>query len=77
MTAQRQNVELRHPDRAGEEVKVRRLLSAFFHGDEGQVAVWWATRNPLLGDLTPDQLIEARPGKLLKIVKQALAENER
>ena len=69
--------ELRHPDRADEEIEVRRLLLVFFDGDDDRAEIWWFIKNPLLGGLTPDQVIELRPGKLFKIVKQALDENER
>lgn len=62
---------------ASEEQQVEALLSGFFDGHMAKVGAWMAMKNPLLGGMTPRQMMQARPGKLLKIVRQTLAENER
>ncbi len=56
---------------------VSELLHGFFKGDDAKVRLWFKTRNPLLGGMKPDELMEWRPWKLHKIVVQELKENER
>lgn len=53
------------------------LLSEFFKGSEKMV-VWMQTKNPLLGDYTPFEIIAAgRSEKLLKFIQAQLEENKR
>ena len=47
-----------------------------FLGFDWKARLWMRTPNPLLGYIKPADLIRMSPGKLLKIVKQQLAENE-
>jgi hypothetical protein len=60
-----------------ERQQVYKLVLGFFEGDEKKARLWMRTANPLTGHLAPKDLIALRPGKTLKAVKQALAENER
>lgn len=58
--------------------QVYELVLAFFKGDEKKAKIWMRSRNTvLLGGMTPGEMLDLRPGKLLKIVKQQLEENER
>lgn len=57
--------------------KVFSLILDFFHGDGEKAERWMATSNPLLGCMTPDDMIALGRGeKLLKWVRQSLAENK-
>ena len=62
---------------AKERFEVEELVGAFFKNDDGKTALWMRSPNPLLGGMTPLELLELRPGKLLKFVTQQLAENEK
>lgn len=57
--------------------KIHALVSGFFSGNADKVALWFATSNPLLGGLSPDDMLALRrERKLLKFVQQAIEENE-
>lgn len=57
--------------------EAERLVLQFFKGDTDKMKMWFHTRNPLLGNVTPNDMIAAgRYEKLLKWVKQQLSENE-
>ncbi len=48
----------------------------FFEGDVAKTALWFRLPNPLLGDLSPRDMIRyGRYGKLKEFVLEALAEN--
>lgn len=54
------------------------LVAKFFDGDGAKTLLWMTTKNPLLGNLSPREMIQmGREDKLLKFVKESLAENER
>lgn len=54
------------------------LVREFFGGDAVKTAEWFTSPNPLLGMITPQQLIDLGRGeKLLKFVKDQLEENKR
>lgn len=48
----------------------------FFEGDVGKTALWFRLPNPLLGDISPRDMIRyGRYAKLQQFVMDALAEN--
>jgi hypothetical protein len=53
------------------------MILGFFKGNEAKAKLWMGTPNPLLGGVVPRDLTALRPGKLIRIVEQALSENER
>ena len=54
------------------------LLLKFFKGDGDKMNLWYHTKNPLLGDISPIDMIQAgRYDRLLRWAKQQLAENEK
>ena len=58
--------------------EIERLLMEFFRNDAEKVRVWMESPNPMLGWLVPNKMLEVGRGeKLLKIVRQSLAENDR
>lgn len=62
----------------GHEKEVRELIGKFFGEQKGKVNIWMESRNPLLGMLTPLQMIQyGRGERLLEFVRNSLEENER
>lgn len=54
----------------------RSLVEEFFKGDVDKTRKWFKTMNPLLGQVTPDDMVALhRTEKLLKFIKDQLAEN--
>jgi hypothetical protein len=52
------------------------LVAQFFR-DEHKTVLWFKTANPLLGDMTPRDMIRVgRFRKLLRFIQNALSENE-
>ena len=52
-------------------------LVAQFFGDEHKTVLWFKTSNPLLGDMTPRDMIRVgRFRKLRRFIQNALSENE-
>lgn len=71
----RENASKPPPDYAAE---ARTLVAKFFDGNEEKTSLWMATKNPLLGNISPEDMIRlGRVDRLLKFIKDALAENER
>ncbi len=63
-------------DRLEEIANICSLVAQFFEGDPKKTALWFKTRNTLLGDLTPRDMIRyGRYAKLRQFVVDALAEN--
>jgi uncharacterized protein (DUF2384 family) len=53
-------------------------LVAQFFKDEQKTVLWFKTPNPLLGDMTPRDMIRVgRFRKLRRFIQNALSENER
>lgn len=53
------------------------LVMKFFEHDFHKAYAWWVTQNPMLGGASPYGMCETgRQDKLLKWVKQQIAENE-
>jgi uncharacterized protein (DUF2384 family) len=54
------------------------LVAEHFKGDAAKTALWFTTPNPLLGNITPRDMIRfGRYKKLFKFIFNALAENKR
>lgn len=52
------------------------LVAQFFEGDVTKTRLWFQTRNPLLGNLSPRDMVRfGRHEKLRRIVMESLAEN--
>lgn len=57
--------------------KVEQLVLEFFDGNEKKMRLWMKSRNPLLGNISPNKMIKVgRYDRLLKWVKSQLYENE-
>ena len=49
-----------------------------FDGDTKVTAQWMATENPLLGNITPNQMMRnGRSAKLYKFIMESLGENKK
>jgi hypothetical protein len=52
------------------------LVAQFFQGDAAKTALWFRTKNPLLGNISPRDMIRyGRYDKLRRFVMDALEEN--
>lgn len=59
-------------------LKLYDLLRGFFGNDNFKVATWLGTPNPLLGNISPNEMInKGRIDKLIKFVETSLGENKR
>lgn len=56
---------------------VLKLVVEFFGGNVKKAELWMNSRNPLLGNITPEFMISVgRSDRLLKFVKNCIAENQ-
>jgi len=63
-------------DRLQEIANICGLVAQFFVGDVTKTALWFKTVNPLLGNISPRDMIRyGRYEKLLRFVMEALEEN--
>ena len=63
-------------DRLQEIANVCGLVAQFFAGDAAKTALWFRTANPLLGNISPRDMIRyGRDGKLRRFVMSALEED--
>ena len=63
-------------ERLEEIANICALVAEYFEGDVAKTALWFRTRNPMLGDIAPRDMIRfGRYGKLRKFVMDALREN--
>jgi hypothetical protein len=52
------------------------LVAQFFHGDATKTQLWFQTKNPLLGNISPRDMVRyGRHEKLRRIVMDSLTEN--
>lgn len=64
-------------DRIKEWAILLNLVAEHFNGDRTKTALWFTTPNPLLGNITPRDMIRfGRYKKLFKFIFNALAENK-
>lgn len=65
-------------DRLREWANLFNLVAQFFEGDAVKTALWFKTPNPILGNISPRDMIRfGRYQKLLKFIINALSENQR
>ena len=63
-------------DRLREWANLFNLVAQFFEGDAIKTALWFKTANPMLGGISPRDMIRfGRYQKLLKFILNALSEN--
>jgi hypothetical protein len=63
-------------DRLKEIANICSLVAQFFGGDVNKTALWFKTKNPLLGGITPRDMIRfGRYGRLQRFVMDALEQN--
>jgi len=59
-------------------LEILRGLCDFFDYDIGNINLWLSSKNPLLGNVSPRQMIKfGRHEKLLEIVKYQLSQNRK
>lgn len=64
-------------DRFREFATLFNLVAQFFEGDAIKTALWFKTPNPMLGNISPRDMIRfGRYQKLLKFILNALSENQ-
>lgn len=64
-------------DRLRELATLFNLVAQFFEGDATKTALWFQIPNPMLGDISPRDMIRfGRYKKLLKFILNALSENQ-
>ncbi len=64
-------------DRLWEWATLLNLVAQFFGGDVEKTALWFKTPNPMLGDISPRDMIRfGRYQKLCKFILNALSENQ-
>lgn len=64
-------------DKLTEWANLFNLVAQFFDGDAIKTALWFKTTNPILGNITPRDMIRfGRYQKLLKFILNALSENQ-
>lgn len=53
------------------------LVAEYFHGDAAKTALWFRTKNPMLGELSPRDMIRyGRMEKLMQVVQDARSAND-
>ena len=63
-------------ERLEEIANICALVAEYFEGDVAKTALWFRTRNPMLGDISPRDMIRfGRYAKLRQFVMDALSEN--
>lgn len=64
-------------DRLREWANLFNLVAQFFKGDAVKTALWFKTANPMLGGISPRDMIRfGRYQKLLKFILNAISENQ-
>lgn len=65
-------------DRLEEIASVCNLVAGFFDGDPGKTALWFKTKNPMLGDIAPRDMVRlGRYDRLRKFVISAVLEQNK
>lgn len=63
-------------DRLLEIAVVCSLVAEYFEGDPKKTAMWFKTANPMLGDITPQNMVRlGRSNKLIKFIMEAREAN--
>ncbi|MCC7443165.1 MAG: hypothetical protein IT285_16150 [Bdellovibrionales bacterium] len=67
-------------DQSDRSMRARAYLAVLGHfgGDHGKAVLWFSTPNPLLGTLSPAEMVyRLRTGKLVRFIEERLSENHR
>lgn len=65
-------------ERMREWANLLNLVAEHFNGNTAKTALWFTTQNPLLGDITPRDMIRlGRYKKLFKFIFNSISENKR
>lgn len=60
------------------EKQINDLVTKFFSGDRDKSHQWWLCPNPMLGGMSPRDMVQlGESGKLLRFVQQQLAQDPR
>ena len=71
-----QNIPKEVADRLAEIANICELVAQHFAGNAQKTALWFRTKNPLLGDISPRDMIRfGRYERLRRFVNEALEEN--
>lgn len=63
--------------RLEEIANVANIVARIFEGDGGKSALWFRTQNPLLGDMSPrDMLRMGRYKRLVKFIDESISETQ-
>jgi hypothetical protein len=63
-------------DRLAEIANIAQLVAQYFEGDAPKTALWFRTKNPLFGNISPRDMIRfGRYEKLRRFVTEALGQN--
>lgn len=63
-------------DRLAEIANIAQLVAQYFEGDTAKTALWFRTKNPLFGGISPRDMIRfGRYEKLRRFVTEALGQN--
>ncbi len=54
---------------------VRNIVLEYFEGNTTKANLWWDTKNPLLGDVTPKEMITWNEQKLRKFIDDSIKGN--
>ena len=55
---------------------LRKKIVDFFDGNEEKATLWFHSRNPMLGNVAPNEMIAlGRTDRLIKMAEQFLADN--
>ena len=58
-------------------IRIHHLIGEYFNNDMKKAALWLETKNPLLGNVTPMEMIASGQNKkLLKFIETTLKENQ-
>jgi uncharacterized protein (DUF2384 family) len=61
----------------GDLIELLETIVKFFDGNEEKATLWFNTRNPMLGGVSPKEMVDSdRTDKLLKWVKQQIEEGK-
>lgn len=55
--------------------EAKKYVTDFFKGDSKKILMWWNTRNPNLGNVTPNFLAIVRPEKFCQWVEDTKRDN--
>lgn len=70
-----ENIPKQVQDRLEEIGNVANMVAGIFHGDAAKTALWFRTKNPMLGDVSPRDMVRfGRYERLRKFVVSAISD---